>query len=341
MEPGDDTRFTPAPPTRRPPRDVARSRKRPPLRLIALLALAVIAGLVTWLITGRGDNKSSKSSGTAQTVSSEKDLQKLVASLDVPVYWAGPQEGVRYELQKLSSGQIYLRYLTGKMKSGKGTTLTVGTYPMRNAYATTLALGKKSGWTQLETGENGAVAFTNSANPRNVYLAQSGLNYQIEVYDPTAGRAIALVQAGKVLQVAQGERLGLTLTGLKAKVASLGSTVYWIGPKSGVTYEFTRNPNGNVYLRYLPKGVAVGTGALYATIGTYPMSNALATTKAAGGRAGAVRVTLAGGKAFYTNSKPTSVYVAFTGSDYQIEVYDPVAAKALAAVKSGQLRPVS
>jgi hypothetical protein len=143
VEPGGDTRFTPAPPTRRPPRDVARSRKRPPLRLIALLALAVIAGLVTWLITGRGDNKSSTSSGTAKTVSSEQDLQKLVATLGAPVYWAGPQEGVRYELKKQSDGQIYLRYLTGQMMPGAAAALTVGTYPMRNAYATRLRSKRK------------------------------------------------------------------------------------------------------------------------------------------------------------------------------------------------------
>jgi hypothetical protein len=52
-------------------------------------------------------------------------------------------------------------------------------------------------------------------------------------------------------------------------------------------------------------------------------------------------VTLAGAQAFYTKAKPTSVYAAFAGSDYQIEVYNPVAAQALAAVKARLLKPVS
>jgi len=54
-----------------------------------------------------------------------------------------------------------------------------------------------------------------------------------------------------------------------------------------------------------------------------------------------VPVKLTGAEAFYSNSKPTSVYVAFEGSSYQIEVYDPVPARVLAAVKSGQVKPVS
>jgi hypothetical protein len=140
--------------------------------------------------------------------------------------------------------------------------------------------------------------------------------------------------------VAQGERLGLTLAGLKEKVASLGETVYWIGSKYRVTYELTRNPAGNIFLRYLPKGVAIGASGAYPTVGTYPMKNATATTKAAAARSGAVPVKLNGAEAFYTKSKATGVFVAFEGSSYQIEVYDPDSAKALAAVSSGQVRPV-
>ena len=124
-------------------------------------------------------------------------------------------------------------------------------------------------------------------------------------------------------------------------MASIGTPVYWIGSKPDVTYEYIRNPNGNVYLRYLPKGVPVGASGLYPTVGTYAMKNAAATTRKAGGQVGAVRVKVAGAEAFYTKAKPDSIYVAFNGSDYQIEVYDPDAAKALAAVKSGQLKAVS
>lgn len=345
VQPEDDNRFIPTPPRRSPGSEASsrrpstgRSIGRSPYRLLALLVIALIAGIVVWLVAGKSGN-SSKSSSEKTAVASEQGLQKLVSALGETVFWVGPEQGVRYGIEQRSSGQVYVRYLTEKMKADTTTTLTIGSYPMNNAYAQTVAWAKTKGWKRLATGVGGVTAYTISS--RDVYFVQPDLNYQIEVFDPTPGRAAALVQSGRALPVTKGERLGLTLAALRAKVASLGTTVYWIGPKSGVTYEFMRNPGGNIYLRYLPKGVAVGASGGYLTVGTYPMAKAAATTRVAGGRAGAVRVNLAGAEAFYAKAKPTNVYVAFTGSDYQIEVYNPVAARALTAVESGQLTPVS
>jgi hypothetical protein len=338
MQPGDNEKPAPGSPARSL-RGKASENRRSLIRLAVVLAVALIAGLVAWLVVANGGN-SSTSSNTKSTIVSEQGLQTLITAIGEPIFWVGPEQGMRYGVEQRSGGQVYVRYLSAKMKLDTTSTLTVGTYPMANAYATTVALSKKSGWKQLATGTGGVAAFTSSARPRSVYLAQPGLNYQIEVYDPAPGAAAALVQAGRALPVTQGERLGLTLTALKTKLATLGTTVYWIGSKPGVTYEYTRSPGGDVYLRYLPKGVAVGASGAYPTVGTYPMSNATAATRTAARRAGSVRVKLAGAEAFYSKSRPTSVYVAFTGSNYQIEVYDPVAARALAAVKSGLVKPV-
>jgi len=303
--------------------------------------IALVAGLVIWLAFVEKSNNSSKSSSGNTAVVSEQGLQKLVGTLAEPVYWVGPEQGVRYGVEQRSNGQVYVRYLTARMKSDTVATLTVGTYPMNNAYGYMTKNAKKNGWTRLATGVGGRTAFASSAPSRSVYLALPNSNYQIEIYDPTPGRAAALVQAGRAFPVTQGERLGLTLAALNKQVASIGTPVYWVGSKPGVTYRYIRNPNGNVYLSYLPKGVAVGASGLYPTVGTYVMKNAAATTQKAGGQAGAVRVKVAGAEAFYTKAKPDSIYVAFNGSDYQIEVYDPDATKALAAVKSGQLKAVS
>ena len=97
-------------------------------------------------------------------------------------------------------------------------------------------------------------------------------------------------------------------------------------------YEYTRSPAGNVYIRYLPKGTAVGSANTYLTIGTYPMKDAFATTERAAATAGAA--------AFYNTAKPTSVYVAFKNADFQIEVYDPVPKQARAVVSTGDLKPL-
>jgi hypothetical protein len=47
-----------------------------------------------------------------------------------------------------------------------------------------------------------------------------------------------------------------------------------------------------------------------------------------------------GGIAVYATNAPTNVYVAFPGSDEQIEVFDPSAKRALRLVKTGRVAPV-
>jgi hypothetical protein len=97
-----------------------------------------------------------------------------------------------------------------------------------------------------------------------------------------------------------------------------------------------------VYVRYLPAGVEVGTVQPYLTVGTYPIQNAFTTTADAANQPGAVRIPVAGGGiAFYSRTRPTSVYLAFPGLDEQIEVYDPSAALAQSTVAAGRIRQVS
>jgi len=44
--------------------------------------------------------------------------------------------------------------------------------------------------------------------------------------------------------------------------------------------------------------------------------------------------------AYQDKARPTSAYLAFPGSDFQIEVYHPSAARALRLATSGQVAPV-
>jgi hypothetical protein len=48
-----------------------------------------------------------------------------------------------------------------------------------------------------------------------------------------------------------------------------------------------------------------------------------------------------GGVAFYSPSAPTSVYLAYPGTDVQIEVFDPSADQARVLVESGAVRAVN
>ena len=93
-------------------------------------------------------------------------------------------------------------------------------------------------------------------------------------------------------------------------------------------------------VRYLPAGEKVGTKTPYLTIGTYPMKKAFAVTSRVARSSSSVRLPIGhGGVAFYSRSAPTSVYVAYPGYDYQVEVFDPSPAQAR-SIAAGRLVPV-
>src|SRR5215213_659172 len=129
---------------------------------------------------------------------------------------------------------------------------------------------------------------------------------------------------------------------LRALARSVGHPVYWAGRQPRYTYELSRTSNGGVYIRYLPPGAELGSpNPDYLTVGTYPQPDALATLRATARKQGSRMIRLAGGGvAFQHKTHPTSVYLAYPGSDFQIEVYDPIPGRARLLVLSGRITPV-
>ena len=71
------------------------------------------------------------------------------------------------------------------------------------------------------------------------------------------------------------------------------------------------------------------------------MHNAYSVLKSLSKNSGEATFTAPHGAiAVYSNSRPTNIYLAYPGSDVQIEVYDPDAAKARSLVASGRVVPV-
>lgn len=128
---------------------------------------------------------------------------------------------------------------------------------------------------------------------------------------------------------------------LAALASTRGGPVYWAGPRKGLSYELTRTAKGWVYVRYVPRGIAVGDPRPnFLAVATYPQSNAYAEVEAASRRPGAVTMTLPrGGLAVYDRAHPTSIYLAYPGGGEQVEVYHPSARQARKLVRSGQVRP--
>jgi hypothetical protein len=133
-----------------------------------------------------------------------------------------------------------------------------------------------------------------------------------------------------------------------AKIQSLAGDqdhpVYWAGPEGAQTFEWTKTDDGQIYVRYLTGGAQINNQSpSFLTVGTYPSpsGDGIAEIKKAAKRPGAGTLKVKGGGTAVVNENlPTSVYVAFPGSKYQIEVFDPDPARALKLVTSGQIQPI-
>jgi hypothetical protein len=131
-----------------------------------------------------------------------------------------------------------------------------------------------------------------------------------------------------------------TVAQLRALAVSAGHPIYWAGPEPGRVYELTVTSSGRIYVRYLPNGVSIGSQGSYPFVGTYPFPNAYKALKTLA-KHGDVSFTVPGnGLAVYSSSTPTNIYVAFPGTNEEIEVFDPSPNHARALVASGQIAPV-
>jgi len=132
--------------------------------------------------------------------------------------------------------------------------------------------------------------------------------------------------------------VALNESALRTLAVKVPQQIYWAGPRAGYLYELKRNPDGSVYIRYLPANVKAGTpGAKYLTIATYPFPGAYDALKATRGR----HVSLPrNGIALIAPNYRKSIHLAYPDTDYQVEVFDPSPAEVLQLVSSGRIRPV-
>jgi hypothetical protein len=331
----------------------ARSRR---FRLGAVVVLAVAIGLVLWLALR--DNGTSTSATSNVTSVSAGQLRDLAASVRHPVFWLGAKQGFTYELTRTSNGSIYVRYLPPGVSLGaKEPYLTVATYPFTGAYQAIQSVANARGATRI-TLARGGVAEVARGDQTSAHAAYPGVDYQVEVFDPTPGTASALVQSGGLTAFGSiapkssttqtststpgTEPVALSAAGLKSFVNSVGHPVYWAGAKSGDSYEVTRTGTGQIFVRYLPAGVAAGSDHPYPSVATYPFPGAFAAIQAVSKQPGQVTMKLPGGAlGVYDRKHPTSIHLAFPGSDYQVEVFDPSPAQARQLVSAGRITAVA
>jgi hypothetical protein len=320
------------------------------IRVALVGTVAVAAGFAVWWFAVRDTSETKQAAESSTAAVSGRSLHALAAALGRPVYWAGPERGVTYEFTETADRRVYVRYLPAGVQAGSATPyLTVASYPVANAYAETAAAAAKAGAVKLHS-KDGAIAFYTKARPTNLYLAFPNTDVQVEVFDPSGKAARSLVAAGRIKEVSEGapaptvqaRAVKTTPAALKRLAAQLGHPIYWLGARPGMTLELTRSPDGRVYLRYLGPGAPLGSNRAFLSIATYPVARAAAATKAQALKHGAVDIKLPGRAiAFYSRTRPTNVYVAFPGTNAQVEVYDPTARIAQKLVAAGRVKPVS
>jgi hypothetical protein len=140
--------------------------------------------------------------GSGPVLLSRNQLESFAHSTPGPVYWAGPTDGVSYEVTTTTSGRTYVRYLPAGVSAGdpRADFLVVGTYPQPHAFAELqhAASGPRSISFHIDHGGLMVYSFT---RPTSVYVGYPGRAYQVEVYDPSGEAARKLVAAREIVPV--------------------------------------------------------------------------------------------------------------------------------------------
>ena len=310
--------------------------------VVAAAAILAAVGLGVWVGRGGGGGSGSEKPPVALSLTG---LATLARVLSQPIYWVGPEADRRYEVTEGDEGQVNLRYLPPGVPAGDERELrSVATYALEDAYTRTVEASSDDGSVPIDAGK-GAVAYYREDTPTAAYIAFLGVDYQVEVVDPTPGVAAKLVREGMVAAVSPNEPFAaraVSAPELRAESARLGQPIYWVGPKPGATYELTETPARRVFVRYLPGPAAVGARESFRTVSTSALSRAFGKTLALGKGASMETIVLKrGGIGIYDRTKPTgAVLVAFAGSDYRIEVFDPIPGKAVELVRADRIVPV-
>jgi hypothetical protein len=294
----------------------------------AAILLAAVAIVLYLSLRTHSSTPSAPPTSEKVTAVSITGLRTLARTVGHPIFWVGARAGTHYELTRFSNGNIAIRYLpTGAPIGAVGSYLTVATYPFTNPYGALAALGHQHGSTQVALA-NGGVAVLSDSNPADIHAAFPSVNYQAEIYDPTPGEAKTLVTTGKLkaFGIANLTRpaAAVTRAGLVALAASVHHPVFWAGPEPQTTYERRESSTGQIFVRYLPKGVAVGAVGQYLTVATYPLPGAYSATLSLAQQKGADVIKLeSGGIAVVDSNDPSSVHLAFPKVNFQVEVFDP------------------
>jgi hypothetical protein len=180
---------------------VPRKRRRPRRGIVAALVLAALlaaGGAFAAVTLTREDAPALPAAGKPALLTAAV-LTSVTGAVGHDVYGVAAPAGTRPEVTRSTTGDVWVRYLSGDAKLGdkRADYLTVGTYPRTDALAAAKAAaeGTKSRSAELP---DGGIMLWSLERPESVYAASPGSDLLVEVYSPDPARARALVSGGAV-----------------------------------------------------------------------------------------------------------------------------------------------
>jgi hypothetical protein len=134
---------------------------------------------------------------------SADELMAEAKAIETPIYWAGPVDGDSYELTRTTQGYLYIRYLPhGTPVGATGSKfLIVATYPRTGASGALKDWQKEKTGSGTIAGPDGSIVFVDPSDAKTVVVAFPNVDYEIEIYAPGHGQALAIAESGKIRPV--------------------------------------------------------------------------------------------------------------------------------------------
>jgi hypothetical protein len=167
---------------------------------IALGTSALVGALVVFVIlffTGNSRFSNAQSNEAnplaGEVALSEAELAKLISDAQVSAYWIGPEANAKYALTITADNQVFVKYLPNG--DGLGDLApkykVIATYPEAAAYDITRAAGTQATAVAFINADGAAIYYSKDRDT-NVYVAYSGIPFEIEIFDPKSEIALEL-----------------------------------------------------------------------------------------------------------------------------------------------------
>jgi hypothetical protein len=174
-----------------------------------VIAVATAAFVVlAWLVfsAGGGDRSSGvvASRPMSEPVVTPFDgLRAVATAAGHPILWAGRLPHRRLQIVQRSDGVTYVRYLPpgAQFTDQRPRYLTVGTFASAGAFTIVQGLARRAG-ARVHRLAGGGIAVTGSSAAPGTVFAYPGVPIEGLVFAPTRGRALKLLETGRIRQVA-------------------------------------------------------------------------------------------------------------------------------------------